>query len=131
MQQCADVEIDMQATRRELDALIVLLEDWADWQHGHRYSKGLGYPAHSPGMGGARISSFDDMADEVDAATMRIVDAAVNDLPPAPRAAIMRRYGIAAVFRFPRNNYAQCLSIAHDELMTKLSPRIARLSSTR
>lgn len=44
----------------------------------------------------------------------------MQDLMPAQRAAVMRRYGIAAVFRFPRDNYEQCLLMAHEVLIKAL-----------
>lgn len=109
---------DVQAMKRSVDALVALLTEWADWQRGYRMK--LGYPSHSAGMGGGGLQSFDDMCDAVDSESMRITDAVIQDLPPAQCAAIMRRYGVAAVFRFPRQNYEQCLMDAHERLILEL-----------
>ena len=62
------------------------------------------------------------MCEDADNQTYASVDACVQDLMPAQRAAVMRRYGIAAVFRFPRDNYEQCLLMAH-EVLIKALPR--------
>lgn len=111
---------DMQQLKRSVDALVVLLEDWAKWQQG--YTMKLGYPSHSAGMGsGGSVSSFDDLCDQTDNATMKAVDGVVQeDLSPIERAAILRRYGVAAVFRFQRENYADVLQQAHERLMVLL-----------
>ena len=110
--------------KRAVDALVGLLEDWARWQRHEDYGMRLGYPTHSAGFGGrGGIHSFEDLCEEVDGETMRTVDAAINDLPPAQRAAIMRRYGVASVFRFPRYNYEECLAEGHEALMGALARR--------
>lgn len=109
--------------RRRMDALRVLMEDWANWQRG--YTMKLGYPSQSAVVGGAScgVSSFEDLCESVDSETMRAVDAVVGDLPPMERSAIFRRYGIAAVFRYPRNNYQDTLDAAHTLLMVELPRR--------
>lgn len=98
---------------RQIERLVIILEDWADWQRG--YSGVRGYPKHSVMMqsGYASSKSFDDMLDESNASVCNLVDAAIDDLSAGHSAAIRKRYGIAAVFRFPRGNYETLLSEAH------------------
>ena len=99
--------------------LVILLEDWADWQRG--YSGIKGYASHTPGCHSGYVSkSFDDLIDEVHNDVCRLVGYAVDDLPAGQQAAINKRYGIAAVFRFPRGNYEQLLLEAHQTLMMTL-----------
>lgn len=108
---------DMQHIKRSVDALVLLMTDWAAWQKGYRIK--LGYPTHSAGMGGGGLQSFEDMCEAVDSETMRIVDGVVQeDLTPIERAAILRRYGVAAVFRF--RDYEGTLQQAHERLMALL-----------
>ena len=96
-------------------AVVGLLEDWAAWQKGFRMK--LGYPTKSAGMACSGASSFEDLCDESDNEVMRKVDACVSDLPAIQGAAVLRRYGVAAVFRFPRANYEDVLCDAHLALM--------------
>ena len=103
---------------KTLEALVALLEDWADWQRA--YTPRLGYPSRSLTCYSEGSQDFEDMCETVDNQTFATVDACVQDLIPAQRAAVMRRYGIAAVFRFPRDNYGACLLAAHERLMVEL-----------
>lgn len=113
---------DIQQIKRSMDALVCVLEDWARWQQGYRVR--VGYPSHSAGFGsGSGISSFEDMCEASDREMMCAVDSAVNDLPPVQTSAIMRRYGVAAVFRFPRDNFEAALLAAHESLMVTLPRR--------
>lgn len=96
-------------------ALIAILEDWARWQGG--YSMKLGYPSKSAGISSGGMQTFDDMCDQCDNSTMQAIDTCVSDLSPIHQAAIMKRYGIAAVFRFNRVAYEDVLITAHFELM--------------
>ena len=99
--------------------LAVLLEDWAEWQAS--YSGVRGFPAKSTMLkSGGASQTFEELMEGVDNAVHAAIDAAVDDLLPAQRAAIMRRYGIAAVFRFQRDDYADCLQQAHDRLLVVL-----------
>lgn len=108
--------------KRTLESLKHLLEDWTRWQRG--YTMRLGYPTHSPGFSGNQgIRSFDDLCDEVDTRVMQMIDAAIGDLPPAQSAALLRCYGVAAVFRFPRENYEEQLFAAHEHLLQELPRR--------
>lgn len=110
---------DMDRLKRNVDALVSLMEAWANWQKGYRMK--LGYPSRSCGLSSGASTSFEDMCDATDNETMRIVDGVVQeDLTPIERAAILRRYGVAAVFRFPRDNYEQVLMQAHERLMVLL-----------
>ena len=51
------------------------------------------------------------------------IEAAVEDLPPTKKAAIHKRYGICAVYRFPRDDYELQLLAAHEELLRTLPKR--------
>ncbi len=103
---------------KTLEALVALLEDWADWQRS--YKPRLGYPSRSLTCYSEGSQDFESLCDAVDSQTFASVDACVQDLMPAQRAAVMRRYGIAAVFRFPRDNYESCLMMAHEVLIKVL-----------
>jgi hypothetical protein len=108
---------DIEGLKRSLDALVRLMSEWADWQQGYRLK--LGYPSRSCGIASGASSSFEDMCDSVDGETMRVVDGVVQeDLTPIERAAILRRYGVAAVFRF--RDYEHVLAQAHERLMVLL-----------
>lgn len=102
----------------QIDALRALLEDWAQWQR--TYRPRLGYPSRSLSCYGEPSHDFEGLCEESDNRVFAAIDAAVEDLMPAPRAAIMKRYGIAAVFRFPRCNYEEMLLAAHRELLAAL-----------
>jgi hypothetical protein len=99
----------------ETEALVLLLEDWANWQSSYRPN--TGFKSRSAGFSSLGLQSFDDMCHQSDNATMRALDSAIDDLDPAPRAAINRKYGVCSVFRFPRDNFEQTLIIAHDRLV--------------
>jgi hypothetical protein len=103
---------------KRMERLRVILEDWATWQR--TYRPRLGYPSRSLTCYSEGSTDFEGMCKEADSATYAAVDACVQDLVPAQRAAVMRRYGIAAVFRFPRDNYGACLLAAHERLMVEL-----------
>ena len=103
---------------KTLEALVALLEDWADWQR--TYRPRLGYPSRSLTCYSEGSRDFEGMCEDADNATFAAIDACVQDLVPAQRAAVMRRYGIAAVFRFPRDNYEACLLAAHERLLVDL-----------
>lgn len=105
---------------KHMEALRNILEGWADWQR--TYNLRLGYPSKSLTCYSEGSRDFEGMCEDADNQTYASVDACVQDLMPAQRAAVMRRYGIAAVFRFPRDNYEQCLMLAH-EVLIKALPR--------
>lgn len=95
-----------------------ILEAWAGWQAA--YSPRLGYAPKSAGLESGYVSqTFDEMCDSADDYALKAVDAAVDDLLPALRAALYRRY-LSAVFRLHRMSYEEALSQAHDELLVRL-----------
>ena len=103
---------------KQIESLVALLTEWAQWQRA--YSPRLGYPSKSLTCYSEGSQDFDSLCEAVDSQTFASVDACVQDLVPAQRAAVMRRYGIAAVFRFPRDNYENCLMLAHETLLSAL-----------
>ena len=105
---------------KRIESLVALLTEWAQWQR--TYSLRLGYPSRSLTCYSEGSRDFEGMCEDADNQTYASVDACVQDLMPAQRAAVMRRYGIAAVFRFPRDSYEQCLLMAH-EVLIKALPR--------
>lgn len=108
-------------SRSMMERLSVVLEDWADWSR--RYHTRCGYERASL-CGEVPLSKdFESMCAQSDSVKNAAVDAAVDSLPPAQGAAIMRCYGLAAVFRFPRANYAEQLDLAHGTLMKTLPRR--------
>ena len=105
-----------------MDRMRARLDEWARWCE--RYHQGLGYPSRSAVCATGGVSqSFDDMCDAADASQCQTVDVCVHDLEPIERAAVMRCYGLASVFRFPRENYADVLDRAHTNLRTSFSRR--------
>ena len=100
--------------------VVWLLEGWAEWSRSYRPK--LGFPGRGV-CGAAASKSFEDLCDECDSTVNHAIDAAVDDLSPAQRAALYRHYGIAAVFRFPRFNYAEQLELAHHDLRRTLPKR--------
>lgn len=99
--------------------LIYIMEDWAKWC---RQYSGIKKQSCAVGLtsGYCASKSFDDILDAVESNISRLVDASVNDLVAGQRAAINRRYGMTAVFRFPVGNYPDLLMQAHDELRKTL-----------
>lgn len=101
--------------------LVPLLEDWARWQSW--YSPRVGYPSRVAMLASDASQSFEDMCESMDGNIMQAIEAAVEDLPPAKKAAIHKRYGICAVYRFPRDDYELQLLAAHEELLRTLPKR--------
>lgn len=99
--------------------LIVILEDWAAWNA--RYA-GVKNSSCSVGLtsGYTSSKSFEDMLEDVENTVAELVESAVDDLPSGQAAAINMRYGLCAVFRYPRGNYADLLLEAHEALMIAL-----------
>ena len=98
--------------------LVLLLKQWSDWQTAYRPR--TGYPSSSCGIGASGVRSFEDMCERSDAQIMVVVDASIDGLDPIPRAAIMREYGQASVWRFPRESFAEALRDAHAILFDRL-----------
>ena len=98
----------------QVEAVIGILMDWADWQRGE--GNRLGYPSRSSGFQSGYVSStFDEMCRVADIYRCKIVDTCIDDLEsPAQKAAIYHRY-VFAVFRM--RNYEDTLAEAHVELM--------------
>lgn len=113
--------LDVARLEQRMRRLVDVLENWATWQRSFRVN--LGYRSRSYSNAGCGATSFEDLCDESDAAMFSAVDAAVDDMVPIQRAAVLRRYGIAAVFRFPRENYETQLLAAHMTLLSTLPRR--------
>lgn len=106
-----------------MQRLVVLLEDWARWCR--CYGEHIGYPRRSAGLvsGGAVVAS-DHVYEAADASCMCAVEAAIDDLAPVPRAAVLRSQGLCAVFRFTeRMPYEMALEMAHEDLLRALVRR--------
>ena len=116
----ADKQVD------DIKRLVVHLEQWARWHQG--YCPDLGHAHHAAvcETGGKSVySSWDDFEEGVDRFRFLATDAAVDDLAPAQRGAVHKRYGICAVWRFPRANYTyeHALLDAHMALLKLLAQR--------
>lgn len=70
--------------------VIFYLELWADWMKSDN-SK-LGYKTKSTGFMSGSIHSFEDLEDEVDGKSAKIVDKCIDDLSPIERTAINVRW---------------------------------------
>ena len=101
------------AAEARADAVVGILVEWADWQHGYRMR--LGYSPKSAGFqsGGVVGSGSEPDYSSVDQARFEIVDTCVDELPPDQRSAIHHRY-LCAVYRL--RNYELSLLNAHEEL---------------
>lgn len=115
----SDVGFRQEGERRS--RLMVLLEDWARWSR--EYRSASGFHRASVCASGCESTDFESMCQQADSVTNRAIDAAVDDLLPAPRAALYRRFGLAAVFRFPRDNYTEQLDAAYEALLVSLPRR--------
>jgi len=83
---------------------------WARWMRG--YQAGIGFRNRSVGLEtGGNSQTFDAMCEDADRALAKATNAAIEDLPPAQECAIHNAY-LGAVWRFPRDNYAQTLEAA-------------------
>lgn len=101
-----------------LDRLHAIMGEWAQWMRSADLR--IGYPAHSALVRGAPGDAYERAA----ADRMELIDAAVEDLSqPIYRAAVQRRYGVCAVWRFPRLNYEEVLMLALEELMVQLTKK--------
>lgn len=71
----------------ERDSVSYALAVWREWlqqSDSHR----LGYPSRASGIRGTGAQDFDEMCHSMDERTARAVDACVDDLPRAERAAV-------------------------------------------
>ncbi|MFT4171770.1 MAG: hypothetical protein QM639_04370 [Rhodocyclaceae bacterium] len=115
---CIDLE---RLALERLVRLQVLLEDWAVWCEG--FQEDLGYRRRVAGMvsGGSDTQRSEDNESAYVGRRCELVDAAIDDLPPAQRIAIHVRYGLmASVVRYPRDNHVQLLDEAHQALIRAL-----------
>lgn len=102
----------------DLQMVVELLKEWAKWMQS--YNPNIGYPSRVPMLTtGSGSSSFDDLLEQCENQSMKSIDASVESLPPSSRAAIMRCYGLCAVWRFPRASftYEDALLQAHETLI--------------
>lgn len=94
------------------------LEDWAHWMQGYRPNLGTGQSCFiSTGS-----HDFESLFQGVDKQVMKAIETAIDDLPNTQSAAIHRRY-LHIEWRFPRENYADMLDKAHDQLLISLPKR--------
>lgn len=98
----------------------VALETWAQWAQAPDGS--MGYPNHSAVLQNGTGDAWDVWCDEADKRLAKAVDAILWSMPPAPRAAVHRRY-LDAVFCFPRDNYAGLLLDARQRIAIGLRKR--------
>ena len=86
------------------------LDNWRAWKRSGPKQGAWGQAAVGLSNGGAS-QDFDDMAEASVRRCAVIVDTLIHDLPAAQASAIHHAY-LAAVFRFPRLDYVQCLAEA-------------------
>lgn len=103
--------------RARLDALAAVMADWVEWMR--RDDSRVGFPAHSALVRGAEGCVYE----HAESARIEAIDAVVSDLAPIHRAAVCRRYGLVAVWRFPRENYAEVLQGANEALIAGLKKK--------
>lgn len=96
-------------------------DNWRRWMRKDDVTDGA--PGKACGcVGGGYSQTFDDMVDAADVRCAGIMDALVNSLTPAERAAIYHEY-LYAVFRLTRGNFAQTLETARLRLAVWLVAR--------
>lgn len=100
--------------RERLAALAAVMADWVEWMR--RDDLRVGFPAHSALVRGAEGCVYE----RAESARIEAIDAVVADLAPIHRAAVCKRYGLAAVWRFQRENYAEVLQVANEALIAGL-----------
>jgi len=95
------------------------LENWAIWMQSDQGVRG--YNKKSAGfITGGNSQTFEDMISQSDVWCARRMNTHIENLPPAQNGAILHRYNICRVFRFPRGNYADLLLEARDTLLKAL-----------
>ena len=97
------------------------LLNWRTWMYSGRGVEGL--PRKSAGLttGGGQ-AHFDDLADASERRVAAACNAVIEGLPPSQSAAIFSEY-LHAVYRFPRDNRAQCLELAKEGVRAGLERR--------
>jgi hypothetical protein len=116
------VPIDIKAQR--LQKLVAMLERWAIWCESYRVNLGFPRSAVVLATGGSDMVRSSEQSDREERRQCEVVDAVVGDLPPACRAAVNQRYGLAPqAVRFNRVSEVEVLQHAHDMLMVALSKK--------
>ena len=90
---------------KHMEALRNILEGWADWQR--TYSLRLGYPSKSLTCYSEGSRDFEGMCEDADNQTYASVDACVQDLMPAQRAAVMRRDALRDAYEVALDLFAR------------------------
>lgn len=98
------------------------LDMWKSWMRSRSEARGSLSKA-SGFVGGGYSQSFDDMCLAADSSAIRATDSIIEGLPPAQRAAVWHWAGLTAVYRFPRNNYADLLETARGVIWRELQRR--------
>jgi len=99
------------------------LRNWARWMRTGQEVDGHARESTVVSDGGTS-RGFDEMVETEDRRCAKIVDAILDNLPPAERMAIYQEKGITGrVFRFERVSYPQALSDAKAALGRELSRR--------
>lgn len=96
------------------------LSNWAHWVAAE--SPELWYPRRSAVLMGSMHSDFDALVAEVDSHCAATVEALVQDLTPAQRAALEHRW-LGTSWRFPRHNLDELLRAASDLIGQGLDKR--------
>lgn len=81
----------------EASGAVIALELWTQWMHSASDLRAMWYPAKSCGLRGGGVvtnDAFHDLEEECNSVTIQTVEAAVNCLPPAMRAAVERYCGL-------------------------------------
>lgn len=102
------------------DRLDYLLELWANWVHQGQWVDG--YPGRSSGVRSLASQDVDEMTANADADVAQAVQACIDGLSLNHQAALAHRY-TEAVWRFPRQPYAEVLQEARAALTIALNKR--------
>ncbi|MDE3023581.1 MAG: hypothetical protein KGI54_17310 [Pseudomonadota bacterium] len=108
-------------TDEKMDWLKGLLEDWAVWMRSGGQVQG--YAHRSAVFSAAGTKNVEDTEREVFMSTCSAVNACIDDLSTIQQCAIQKRY-MYAVWRFPRDNYAEQLLKAHELLLISVPKRV-------
>lgn len=107
---------------QEEDRLEHHLENWARWMRSGGFTE-LQAPSRAAGCTSWGDAWDDETVYEAnDRRCAVIMDAMVKSLVPAQKAAIHKRY-LHAVFQFPRDNYAEQLTLAKVKLRSMMHGR--------
>lgn len=95
------------------------LLNWKRWMQTR--SGVVGLPSRSLGFAQS-CSHFEDLTDAADLYAARATDALIQDLPPAPKAAVEHKY-LHTVWRYHMENLDTMLEQAFNELAQGMSRR--------